>query len=192
MSILRIKNENGQWVEIPAIKGTNGYTPIKGVDYWTTSDKQEISNTVANSTELNATIDDKIQKAVPTKTSQLENDGNPNGAGTPYIDHSELVAALGELESSLSAIIGSVSSQIPTLTSQLTNDSGFATGGDINDYVNERASYDFEQAFEHGVEDFVLTTPKTVKEYVDKVTGDIETALDAIIALQNTILGEDE
>lgn len=47
MSILKIRNSNGEFEEIPSIKGKNGtdgkngYTPKKGVDYWTDEDKQE-------------------------------------------------------------------------------------------------------------------------------------------------------
>jgi len=36
-------------VNIPILKGDkgeNGYTPVKGVDYWTNEDKQEIINEV--------------------------------------------------------------------------------------------------------------------------------------------------
>lgn len=62
MAILRVKDENGNIIDIPAIKGDkgeSGYTPIKGVDYFdgkdgadgkdyvlTDADKTEIANTV--------------------------------------------------------------------------------------------------------------------------------------------------
>lgn len=39
MAILRVKNSlTGEWQEIEAIKGTDGYTPQKGVDYFTEED----------------------------------------------------------------------------------------------------------------------------------------------------------
>ena len=38
--------EQGEYVGITAIKGTNGHTPVKGTDYWTAADKQEIVNDV--------------------------------------------------------------------------------------------------------------------------------------------------
>jgi hypothetical protein len=44
--ILRIKDENGNWVAVPAIQGEPGVTPEKGVDYWTDADKQEIINDI--------------------------------------------------------------------------------------------------------------------------------------------------
>lgn len=51
ISVLRVKDNNGNIIEIPAIKGDkgepgvkglDGYTPIKGVDYYTDADKKEI------------------------------------------------------------------------------------------------------------------------------------------------------
>lgn len=51
MAILYIRNENGEFEPVPAIKGNtgpqgpagaNGKTPVKGVDYYTETDKQEI------------------------------------------------------------------------------------------------------------------------------------------------------
>lgn len=54
MSVLKIKNENNEWIEITTIQGPagpqgadgpageDGYTPIKGTDYFTTADKNEI------------------------------------------------------------------------------------------------------------------------------------------------------
>lgn len=41
--------EQGKYVGIPAIKGTDGTdgkTPVRGTDYWTAADKQEIVSDV--------------------------------------------------------------------------------------------------------------------------------------------------
>lgn len=38
--------ENGEYVGIQAIKGMDGKTPVRGTDYWTEADKQEIVNSV--------------------------------------------------------------------------------------------------------------------------------------------------
>lgn len=43
--MLKVKDDNGNVFEVLAIKGEDGqdgYTPVKGVDYFTESDKQEI------------------------------------------------------------------------------------------------------------------------------------------------------
>lgn len=46
-SILNIKKD-GKWVEIPALKGKDGYTPVKGTDYWTAEDIAEIKTYCKN------------------------------------------------------------------------------------------------------------------------------------------------
>lgn len=49
VATLKIKNADGEWVDIPAIKGDkgeDGRTPVKGVDYFTEADKQELINDV--------------------------------------------------------------------------------------------------------------------------------------------------
>lgn len=57
-AILRVRQADGSFVEIPALKGTkgedgkdgangkDGYTPQKGTDYWTPADKAEMVNDV--------------------------------------------------------------------------------------------------------------------------------------------------
>lgn len=49
MAILKIKDQDGNIIEIPAIrgeKGDKGDTPIKGTDYWTAEDIAEIKGYV--------------------------------------------------------------------------------------------------------------------------------------------------
>ena len=46
-SILNIKKD-GEWVEIPCLKGEDGYTPVKGTDYWTAEDIAEIQSYIDN------------------------------------------------------------------------------------------------------------------------------------------------
>ena len=54
-AILRVRDQNGNVVEIPAIvgkdgkdgkDGLDGYTPVKGTDYWTAEDVAEIKGYV--------------------------------------------------------------------------------------------------------------------------------------------------
>lgn len=42
MAILKVRDAKGNEYEILAIRGEKGYTPQKGVDYWTQTDKDEI------------------------------------------------------------------------------------------------------------------------------------------------------
>ena len=55
MAILYIRNENGEFEPVPAIKGNtgpqgpagaDGKTPVKGVDYYTETEKQEMVQAV--------------------------------------------------------------------------------------------------------------------------------------------------
>ncbi len=68
---LKIKNSEGIWINISNIKGDdgtpgiNGNTPVKGVDYWTNEEKQEIINTLKayideNYTSISTDIDDLL------------------------------------------------------------------------------------------------------------------------------------
>lgn len=45
-SILSVRDSDGNVIEVLAIKGEDGYTPVKGVDYFTEADKQEIAELV--------------------------------------------------------------------------------------------------------------------------------------------------
>ena len=53
MSMLSIRNETGEFVEVPVIIGPRGpagepgRTPVKGTDYWTEVDKQEIGRAIS-------------------------------------------------------------------------------------------------------------------------------------------------
>lgn len=42
MKIMKIKQPDGSIVEVPIGKGSDGYTPVRGTDYWTEADKAEI------------------------------------------------------------------------------------------------------------------------------------------------------
>ena len=46
MSILKIRDADGNVQEVLAIRGEAGHTPERGVDYWTTSDKEQIVSDV--------------------------------------------------------------------------------------------------------------------------------------------------
>lgn len=51
-SILRVRQADGTWAEIPAIigpqgpAGADGKTPVKGVDYFTEAEKSDMVNDV--------------------------------------------------------------------------------------------------------------------------------------------------
>ena len=41
MNVLNVRDENGVFIPIEVLKGVDGKTPVKGVDYFTDSDKAE-------------------------------------------------------------------------------------------------------------------------------------------------------
>jgi len=59
-SILKIKDENGNWIPVPAIQGAPGPAPVKGEDYWTEEDKQEIINEIPLGAGLTRDSDNNI------------------------------------------------------------------------------------------------------------------------------------
>lgn len=44
VAVIKIKDESGNWQYVTTTTGAKGDTPIKGADYWTETDKQEIIN----------------------------------------------------------------------------------------------------------------------------------------------------
>ena len=64
-AILRVKDDAGKIYDIPAIRGKDGHSPIRGVDYFTEEDKIEMCNKVfamLPSLEMVATLDDGSTK----------------------------------------------------------------------------------------------------------------------------------
>lgn len=53
----------------PTLKGANGYTPVKGVDYWNAEDKAEIEAHI--SAEVEEQLKSKAEGEVPSYTNQL-------------------------------------------------------------------------------------------------------------------------
>lgn len=44
-TIIRVRNQDGNIIEVPAFvgpPGEDGYSPVRGTDYWTEEDKAEI------------------------------------------------------------------------------------------------------------------------------------------------------
>lgn len=60
-SILRVFDKTGKRVDIPAIRGEAGYSPVAGVDYYTEEEKAELVHevfTMLPAWEMVATFDD--------------------------------------------------------------------------------------------------------------------------------------
>ncbi len=61
MSVVRLKNADGSWTAMETIEG---YTPVKGVDYFTTEEIEEIKTEIYNDIvenilgDINAVLDE--------------------------------------------------------------------------------------------------------------------------------------
>lgn len=54
MPILSVYDENGNQIPVPAIRGAQGASPVKGVDYWTSADKAEIVEATTAALDLSS------------------------------------------------------------------------------------------------------------------------------------------
>lgn len=46
MSVMYLRDKNGNLIPVPTINGKDGYTPVKGTDYFTSTDINDIVNQV--------------------------------------------------------------------------------------------------------------------------------------------------
>ena len=60
-SVLRVFDKTGTRIDIPAIRGKDGFSPVKGVDYYTEEEKNELVDELFDrlpALEMVATLDD--------------------------------------------------------------------------------------------------------------------------------------
>lgn len=162
--------------------GVDGYTPIKGADYWTTSDKQEIINETKDAIDLSSyalrdeiptdyaqkehthdeySLKDHKHNEYLTEHQSLEGYAKITDIPTDYAkinhEHSEYLTEHQDLSNY------SLKKDVPTKTSQLTNDSGFITKDDIP----EQEVVDLSDYFTKS------ETEATVKTYTDTKFSEI-------------------
>lgn len=100
MAILKIRDNNGNVTEIPAIKGEAGKTPVKGVDYFTAADITEIVEMavaqITNDVPVIGTVDENNVILLSgrltngTYTFKYENaDGSTTEIGTVKVSDGE-------------------------------------------------------------------------------------------------------
>lgn len=59
MAVLYVKDQNGKFVPIPSLRGRKGDTPVRGVDYWTEEDVQQIQGYIDDQI---ADVSDEVDK----------------------------------------------------------------------------------------------------------------------------------
>ena len=103
MSILRVKNLDGTWAEIPAIvgakgeSGKDGYTPVKGVDYWTSADQKAIVDDVSSQLLVDSKLPDywitNLNTKIPSINTAMETAGKNKSAFYFYTDAHRISSA---------------------------------------------------------------------------------------------------
>lgn len=196
-SILKIKNEKGEWVGVPAIKGDkgdDGYTPVRGTDYWTEEDKAEIKQYADEQV-------DEQTKILKSDVAGLQEQINEEAHFRGYLSTNAKIRALEatpndftySAESNTKWVYDAENGWQDTgvaVPDQLTPASdatplmnGEATAGEAENYArgDHRHPTDTTRASN---EDF-----NAFKNSTERQMGDVETALDNIIAIQNALIG---
>ena len=150
------------------VKGKDGYTPIKGVDYWTDADKAEIRNYVD---EKIGEIDISGDGAKPFETIISIDDGVPNSQST----YNEILQAFRDNFVFHIAIVNNDGGASVMLTSAVYEDGTNIVFTAISDFTSYEVACHPDNTWTLSKNDIV---PKT---YVDNQIGDIETALESII-----------
>ncbi len=157
MAILRIRDENGQVHEIAALKGekgADGYTPQKGVDYYTDAEKEALIAELG-ARDVDQELNEESSNAVANKVVTVELNRLWDDMSNTAYDFNVRINANEE--------------RLDGITTRLNDDIepkllGLENG--VN-YANEHI------------------------ELVEQQLGDIETALDGILAIQESLIGGD-
>lgn len=173
--------------------GSDGYTPQKGVDYWTDADKAEIKAYVAPFI-VNVTV---------YTDGTIELDKTDSEISSAYNDGKTVLAYVEYYGGNKGDVIISQGKEVQILTlvryEWITRYKFWFTSIDSTDTEayqvttlwNEGAKMDWGgNIVDNGWR--IETVSISSKEYVDTQIGDIETALDSIIAIQNQLMGVSE
>ena len=130
MAILKIKNQQGGWDEIIAIRGRDGaiqYTAGANIEI---SPDNVISAKGLENTVTREDVTEMINTSVPQKVSDLTNDAD-------YVTSASIPTKLSDLNNDTGYITSADVPNVPTKTSELTNDSGFVNSSAIPTKTSE-------------------------------------------------------
>ena len=130
MAMLKIKNQQGGWDEIIAIRGRDGaiqYTAGANIEI---SPDNVISAKGLENTVTREDVTEMINTSVPQKVSDLTNDAG-------YVTSASIPTKLSDLNNDAGYITSADVPKVPTKTSELTNDSGFVNSSAIPTKTSE-------------------------------------------------------
>lgn len=172
MSVLKIKNENNEFISIQTIKGDKGENGKDGVVQYTAGNNITIENNV-------------ISAAVPTKTSDLTNDNNFLSTETDPTVPAH-VKAITETninnwnnKSNFSGSYDDLTNKptIPSKTSDLTNDSSFIDK-DVNNLTNYYKKSEIDTSLNTKQNTLTFDTTPTSGSSNPVTSGGVKSALD--------------
>lgn len=186
--------ENGNWYEWDVgsqsfvdtgVKsaGKDGYTPKKGVDYWTPDDVAEMQDYIDEQTEIIRTDLDGLQK-------QINEEAHFRGYMSTNAKIQAMEATPNDFaysaESGTKWVYDAENGWIDTGTpvpDQLT------PASDATPLINGVASPGQSEEYARGDHRHPTDTTRVSVEEFNKFKADLETGLDNIIAIQNTLIG---
>lgn len=147
--------------------GQNGYTPVKGVDYFTDADKQEIESNVLN------------EITIPTNLADLNDDSThrtvTDTEKTTWNNKSNFSGSYNDLSNKPS---------IPSKTSDLTNDNGFITNS-----VNNLSNYTLKTATGSLIDLEINGTTYVVTLSLKDVDGNVISTDTIDLPLESVVVG---
>ena len=205
MAMLKIRKPNGEIVEVaslPGAKGEDGKTPVKGVDYFTPEERAEFTS------EANAYTDEKTASAETTdnkvdsvdmETAYAKPEAYPNLRAVYEYGYSRLEQANAYTDEKLapatSETYGTVKCWSDERAASISN----------GIYMDADGMLRFVPASESAIDSksnpFAPIVPSNLDYAVKSVgdgyyalasdVGDVETALDTILAMQESLIGGD-
>lgn len=179
-----------EWLD--SLQGKDGYTPQKGVDYWTDADKADIKADVAPF----------VVNVTAYADGTLELDKTDREISSAYDDGKTILAYVKDYAGDIVISMGE-DAQILTLVKYERVDAMYKfcfanidrTNTETHQVTTLWSNGQIVVDLQGNVVDNgwrIRTTTLASEEYVDNQIGDIETALDGIIAIQNQLMGVSE
>ena len=163
--------------------GKDGRTPQKGVDYWTSEDKAEVKRFVDEQTDI-------IKADVEGLQIRINEEAHFRG----YLSTN---AKIQSLEATPNDFAYSAESGTKWVYDEGWVDTGtpvpdqLTPASDTTPLINGVASVGSEEAYARGDHRHPTDTTRVSVTEFNAFKGDLETALDGIIAIQNSLLGGD-
>ena len=168
------------------IEGEPGYTPQRGVDYWTDEDKAEITEYIDEQTEI-------IRSDVEGLREQINEEAHFRG----YLSTNAKIQAMDATPNDFAysaesntkwvydAVNGWEDTGVP-VPDQLT------PASETTPLINGIASVGSEEAYARGDHRHPTDTTRVSVEAFNELKSDLETGLDNIIDIQNSLIGGDD